>query len=76
MDCATLRLKLAEAENALHNLAIGTQAQTLTFGPGKSVSYQQSNRADLQTYVNYLRSEVAKCDGKTPCRRGPVRFGF
>lgn len=76
IDCATLRKHLAAAEAAMHNLLTGAQTQTVSFGAGKSVSYQQSNRNDLQTYINYLRGEVATCDGKTPCKRGPIRFVF
>jgi hypothetical protein len=75
-----MRQRLAEAEDALHNLSIGKQSQSVTFGSGKSVSYTQANHSDLVSYVNWLREQVAQCDaqvsGATVAKRGPVRFIF
>jgi hypothetical protein len=77
--CDALRQRLAEAELALHHLAIGKQSQSVTFGSGKAVSYTQANRSDLVSYVNTLREQVAQCDatGTAPvAARGPIRFTF
>lgn len=75
-DCATARLRLAEAELALHQLQTGSRAQSLAFGPGKSVTYTQTNIRELQAYVNTLRDKVAACEGRSARGRGPVRFVF
>lgn len=75
-DCATKRLWLAEAENALHALMTGTKEVKITFGPNKSVEYTQANLRELRAYIDQLRAEVAECDGQTRPRRAPVRLTF
>lgn len=75
-DCATKRLWLAEAEVALHRLLTGGAEQTLTFGSGKSVTYTAASIDKLKAYIADLQVQVDECDGKTPCKRGPVRFVF
>lgn len=75
-DCATKRLWLAEAENALHALMTGAKEVKVTFGPSKSVEFTAASIRDLRAYIQQLRDEVAECDGRTTPRRGPVRFNF
>lgn len=75
-DCATKRLWLAEAEYALHQLMTGAKEVEVQFGAGKSVKYTDANRRDLQAYIADLQNQVDECDGKTPCKRGPIRFVF
>lgn len=73
-DCATKRIWLAEAQNALHQLITGGQETKVNFGPGKGVEYSQANIAQLRTYIAQLQAEVDECDGKVGMRRGPIRF--
>lgn len=75
-DCATKRLWLAEAQLALHKLMTGTSEQTVTFGSGKSVTYTAASIDKLKDYIADLQNQVDACDGKTPCKRGPIRFVF
>lgn len=76
-DCATKRIWLAEAENALHKLMTGSKSQTITFGSGKSVTYNTASISKLQIYINDLRQQVAACDGTaSTTKRAPVRFFF
>lgn len=75
-DCATLQTWLLEAELALHKLQTGTAEQTITFGSGKSVVYNIANLDKLKAYVADLQNQVATCNGRAPCKRGPIRFAF
>lgn len=75
-DCATKRLRLAEAENALHELVTGTKTVKVGFGPGKSAEYTEANADDLRAYIEDLRRQVAECDGQVLQGRGPIRFVF
>lgn len=75
-DCATKRLRLAEAENALHELMTGTKAVKVGFGPGKSAEYTEANIDKLRTYIEDLRRQVAECDGQVLQGRAPIRFVF
>lgn len=76
-DCPTLELRLAEARLALHQLQIGGKEQSVTFGSGKSVTYTQANRRDLEAYITALRDEHNACCGNASAgKRGPIRFGF
>lgn len=69
-----LRLRLAEAEMAVHNLAIGKGAQSVAY-EGKSVSYTQANRSDLMLYIGGLKDRIAALEGGR-VRRGPIHLTF
>lgn len=69
------KLRLAEAEVALHALLTGSKEQTVSFGSGKSVGYTQTNIAELRRYINELKDEIAAAEG-TGQKRGPIRFIF
>lgn len=74
--CATKKLRLAEAELALHRLLTGSKQEEVTFGPSKSVKYNSANLKELRAYISDLRDQVAQCDGATRTKRAPVRFTF
>lgn len=77
VDCPTLRLRLAEAELALHKLLTGSKAQTVTFGPSKSTTFTPATASDLRRYIGDLKDQLASCCGEgTPAPRAPVRFTF
>jgi hypothetical protein len=67
------KLRLAEAEMALHALLTGSKEQSVSFGAGKSVAYTQANIAELRRYINELKDEIGAAEG-TRQKRGPIRF--
>lgn len=67
MSCADIpqiKLRLAEAELAYHQLQTGKKVATVTFGPSKSVSYTAANMTDLLRYINDLKDKIADCEGR------------
>lgn len=72
---ATLQTRLTEAEDALHQLLIGTREVTIEFGAGRKVSYNQANIAELRSYIARLEDQIAVLQG-TGAGRKPVRFVF
>lgn len=67
------KLRLAEAEMALHKILTGSKEQSVSFGAGKSVAYTQANISELRRYINELKDEIAVAEG-TGKPRGPIRF--
>lgn len=74
LDLPMLRLRLAEAELAEHNLAIGKGPQSVGY-EGKNVTYTVANRADLTLYITGLKARIAALEGR-PTRRGPIHMSF
>ena len=75
-DLLALKIKLAEAETAYHQLSIGSKRASVGFGPSKSVSFTQANISDLRRYINELKSQIAELTGCAKNQRKPVRFRF
>lgn len=71
-QCATYRTRLEEAELALHNLRTGSATVVVRMGE-KSVEYKPASVEDLASYVGFLTSKVAECDGK--CRASGRMIG-
>lgn len=67
---STLQEKLAQAEDALHQLMLGTRTVSLSYGE-RRVQYTEANRKDLETYIARLKRQIA---GK-PARRGTLHYG-
>lgn len=65
----TIETQLAEAQDALHKLMTG-QAVVSIQRDGKTVQFQQSNRADLQAYISTLQTQL----GSSSRRRRPARL--
>lgn len=61
--------QLTEARQALHRLLTGTQTVSIQ-RDGKRVEFAQTNRSDLERYINQL--EVQQGAGNSR-RRGPAR---
>lgn len=66
---STPQEKLAQAEEALHQLMLGKATVTLSYGE-RRVDYTQADRAALQTYIAQLQRQVA---GR-PARRGRLTY--
>ena len=58
---ATLRIRLAEAEEALHRLATGKGVQSLshTIAGTNAVTYTAADMGKLQTYIAQLEAKIA-----------------
>jgi hypothetical protein len=51
--------RLAEAQDALHQLLTGTLAVSVTDQNGEKVDYRPANRAALERYVADLEAQLA-----------------
>lgn len=56
---ATAAQRLAEAEDALHNLLVGRGVQTLQDQSGEAVTYTAANVARLRAYIAELKAELS-----------------
>ena len=56
-DTATLEARLAGAETALHELAIGKAAVRVAYD-GKDVTFTASNAGVLRAYIAELKSQL------------------
>ncbi|MCJ2080739.1 gpW family protein [Methylobacterium sp. J-090] len=73
-DVTTLRLRLTQAEEALHKVATGQTVELLE-EDGSTVRFTKANRKDLEAYISTLGGQIA--DATVPSRRrGPVQFVF
>ncbi|AWN43158.1 gpW family head-tail joining protein [Methylobacterium durans] len=70
-----LRVWLAEAELAMHQLMIGKKAVSTSY-EGKSASFTQANRDDLANWINLLKGRIAGLDGTPFARRRPIHLSF
>lgn len=58
---ATLQHWLAQAQQALQNLSIGGQPQTVSYSQGagqRSVTYTRANSADLRAWIAELQTAL------------------
>ena len=65
-DTATLQARLAEAEEALHRLAIGEKEVQAGYN-GKSVTFNQSSMQRLRAYIAELKRQLGQSG-----RPGPI----
>jgi hypothetical protein len=63
---ATVDDRISEAKSALHELVLGRRTATISRN-GKSVTYTQTNRVDLERYIAQLKLS------KSGARRRPMR---
>ena len=68
--------RLAEAEEAYHHLMIGAREVSVNIGNFGSVTYNQANRTNLETYIANLKSQIAAAEGKTSVRRKIMKVSF
>ena len=73
-DIATLKQRLTEARFALHKLMMGQLEVSVNVGGFGQVSYSQTNKKDLEAYINSLQDEINKKENKP--RRGIIKIGF
>ena len=76
MEIETLKSRLAEAEEAYHQLMIGAREVSVNIGNFGSVTYSQASRTNLETYIANLKSQIAAAEGKTSVRRKIMKVSF
>ena len=76
IDKETLKIRLAEAEEAYHKLMIGAKEVSVNVGNFGSVSYDQTSRAELAAYISNLKSQLAIVEGKKLERRKVIKVAF
>jgi gpW protein len=77
-DLTTLRLRLTQAEEALHKIAIGRSVELIT-EDGSTVRYGKADMNKLELYIASLKNQIADLTADLtlmPRRRGPVQFVF
>ena len=72
LDATTLATYIAEAEVALHNLALGQVVVTTSNTDGGSVTYNQASMPRLKAYLADLEAQLAVINGTQ--RRKPIGF--
>lgn len=55
---AELKARLAEAEAALHQIALGGGVRRVRDSNGEEIEYSSANRGALQAYIAALRYEL------------------
>ena len=76
MDSETLRTRLAEAEEAYHRLMIGVREVSVNVGNFGSVTYNQTSRAALETYIADLKAQLAEAEGSPVLKRKIIKVSF
>ena len=76
VDIKTLKIRLIEAEDAYHQLLIGTKEVSVNVGNFGSVSYNQTSRTALEAYISSLKSQIAAAEGTNVGRRRIIRVSF
>lgn len=71
-----LTTRLAQAEEAQHDIMTGKAVRRFIDQNGESVEYSRANIAQLASYIANLKAQIAELDGTAPAFRGPIRFTF
>jgi len=74
-DLATLKLRLTEAESALHRLSIGKSVVSISDGERK-LTYTAATIGQLRAYIDDLKRQIAALESPIPPRRGPIVMSF
>ncbi len=69
-DLTTLRQRLADAENARHQLLTGSMRERISRG-GTDITYTRADIGKLERYIAQLQADIARAEGSAP-RRGAV----
>ena len=72
-DLATLKTWLTEAETAFHQLLMGDRLVSISH-EGRTSSYNQTNRSDLEAYIADLKGQIAKLEGTSTRSQILVKF--
>lgn len=76
LDKETIKTRLAEAEEAYHQLMIGAKEVSVNVGNFGSVTYNQTSRTALEAYISSLKSQIAAAEGTSVGRRRIIKIRF
>ena len=76
MDIETLQTRLAEAEEAYHQLMIGAKEVSVNVGNFGSVTYNQTSRTALEAYIADLKAQLAEAKGSPVLKRRIIKVSF
>lgn len=76
MEIETLKSRLAEAEEAYHQLMIGAREVSVNIGNFGSVTYNQASRTSLETYIANLKLQIAAAEGTSGGIRRIIKVSF
>lgn len=76
IDKETLKIRLAEAEEAYHKLMIGAREVSVNVGNFGSVTYNQASRTALEAYISNLKAQLAEAEGVSVPRRKIIKICF
>lgn len=76
LDKETIKTRLAEAEEAYHQLMIGVREVSVNVGNFGSVTYNQTSRAALEAYIADLKAKLAKAEGSPVLKRKIIKVSF
>lgn len=71
-----LRMRLVEAEDAYHQLMIGTKEVSVNVGNFGSVTYNQTSRTALEAYISSLKAQIAAAENGISPRRKMIKVVF
>lgn len=76
LDKETIKTRLAEAEEAYHQLMIGAREVSVNVGNFGSVTYNQTSRTALEAYMADLKAQLAKAEGLPVLKRKIIKVSF
>lgn len=76
MDVEILKTRLAEAEEAYHQLMIGAREVSVNVGNFGSVTYNQTSRVVLEAYIAELKNKLSKAKGLSIGCRKIIKVSF
>lgn len=68
-DETTLRQRLAEAEQALHDLSLGASVAGLRDASGRQINYTPADATRLSVYIAGLKRQLGMDGARAPARR-------
>lgn len=68
-DDTILRQRLAEAEQALHELTLGASVAGLRDASGRQITYTAADAIRLSVYIADLKRQLGLDGGRAPARR-------
>ena len=76
MNVETIKIRLAEAEEAYHKLLIGAKEISVNVGNFGSVTYNQTSRTALEAYIADLKAQLAEAEGTPVLKRKIIKVSF